>query len=339
MVYGEVFRGYMKGFGEAWFKNIFSGMCMGAADIVPGISGGTIAFIMGFYDSLMNSLKSFNAHSFQQLFKFQFKAFFQSVEWQFLSSLLIGICISFLSLASFIHFVLGHEVYRTYMYASFFGLISAAVIVCAKQIPVWTNSYRFIFVAGAAASYFLSGAVSFEVTHNAHAWIDPWAIFSGTAAVCALLLPGISGSYVLTMLGMYDVALGAFIDFTNALKHFAFDSQAFFVICNIGSGVILGALLFSRIISWLLKRFHNVTVALLTGFMAGGMRSIWPFWSYDYVVHPFKPEKGLILHAIDPIVPGYDVALISLSAMFALLGFISVLFIQAIAIKKASNHS
>lgn len=243
----------------SWMRLIICGMCMGAADIVPGISGGTIAFIMGFYQNLIDSIKNINAKSVY-----------------FLLPLVFGIVLAFLTLANFFHFVLQHPVYNVFLYSSFLGLVIASTIFCAKQLQNWKLTHLLSLTVGILLAYFLTGTTlrTENLTYNGFSW---WLVFCGATAVSAMLLPGISGSYLLSILGVYPLAIGAVKDFTTSLKQFSFNTEASMILFNLMIGIAIGAALFSRIITWLFTHYHDTTIALLTGFMIGALRSVWPF--------------------------------------------------------------
>lgn len=256
----------------------FCGLCMGAADLVPGISGGTIAFIMGFYYPLLESLKTINSQTGQLLLKGQLKPFFQQIAWKFLLPLGAGIASSFVLLSGFIHFILSHEIYRTYLYAFFTGLVVASTLFCFRQIREWRFSYVAMLLVGAVIAFLFTGPqVATVGMYTSIAFVDPWLILCGAMAISAMLLPGISGSYLLTLLGIYPAAIGALAHFISSLKAGHFDVVAFSLLLSLFIGIVGGLFSFARVVSWLLRGYPNATLSLLTGFMIGGIRSVWPF--------------------------------------------------------------
>lgn len=236
----------------------FCGLCMGTADLVPGISGGTIAFILGIYQPLLESLKSFNAP--------------RKTEWRFLATLVSGILTAILSFAHLLHSALSHDVYRVYLYAGFFGLILASFIFCVRQVNTWNWKIALGLFLGAASAYFLTE----KTGSHSQAVIDLspgfclWLMVCGALAVCALLLPGISGSYILTLLGVYPTVIQALVNFTRSLEALA-------ILASLGIGILVGAAIFAKAVSWLLKEYPNMSLAVLSGFMIGAIRSLWPF--------------------------------------------------------------
>lgn len=318
---------------RGWFL-FFCGMCMGIADLVPGISGGTIAFILGFYQPLLESLKTINGSTFRLLITRQWIHFSQAVAWKFLLTLISGIITSFIIFANLLHFVLSHEVYRVYLYATFFGLICASFVFCLKQIQGWTIKMFMGFCIGVLSSYLLTESTLEHVSRGewvAHQYLfffDGWLVICGACAICALLLPGISGSYILTLLGVYPTIIEALVTFLNELTSFSFHFAAFSVLCSLGLGVVLGAVAFARILSWLMKQYPNQALALLCGFMMGGMRSVWPFWTYGSLT---AESQNVVQY---PFLPPIDSPLIWQGLLFAIMGFAFILALESYAQKK-----
>ncbi|HRD55619.1 MAG TPA: DUF368 domain-containing protein [Parachlamydiaceae bacterium] len=169
------------------------------------------------------------------------------------------------------------------------------------------------------------------VQHSNHFFsIDPWLVFCGFCAVLALLLPGISGSYILTILGSYQQVIGALADFSQGLKEMRFDTEAFFILLSLSFGVIAGGAIFARSVSWLLKNYKTFTMALMSGCMVGALPAIWPFWSYSYFIHPLKPEKGLRLKAELALMPELSLSLV-ICLFLMIVGFSLVFFINHLA--------
>lgn len=234
------------------------GIGMGAADVVPGVSGGTIAFITGIYQELIDSIKSINFTNLKLLFKGNIKEFWSAVNANFLISVIIGIGISVLSLAKGLKYLLEHQ--PILIWSFFFGLIVASAIYVAKDIKKWNSGTVISMLAGAVVAYFIT------VITPAEANTSYWFIFlSGSIAICAMILPGISGSFILVLLGMYSFILGAISELNIPVV-------AIFLV-----GAAVGIVLFSNILSWLLHRYYNQTIALLAGFMIGSLNKVWPW--------------------------------------------------------------
>lgn len=284
----------------------FCGLCMGAADLVPGISGGTIAFIMGFYSQLLEGLKSFNAHSFRLLLKGEFPAFFQIIPWKFLLPLIGGIATSFIFLTGFLHFILEHDLYRIYLYATFTGLIFASSLFCLRQVNRWDFVTISSLLIGAIIAYLFTGsALEMSVVYVSSAYLDLWLVFCGVLAISAMLLPGISGSYLLTLLGVYPTIIKSLAHFISSVKQGHFDTNAFSILSSLFVGIVVGLLFFSRMVSWLLKQYPQPTLALLTGFVIGGIRCVWPFQSI-----PADLVSGTYLKMILVSISGFALVLI-----------------------------
>jgi putative membrane protein len=380
------------------------GICMGVADLVPGISGGTIAFILGFYHPLLESLQTLNGSAFQCLWKGEWREFSQRVAWRFLLTLLAGILTAFICLANFFHFILADEVYRIYLYAIFLGLILASFVFCLRQIKVWKGRMILGLCVGAFAAYLLTnttltptteGEFAVPIEIDAHeitlrnydsshhlltglssqalgvllaqgllqnntpvynqqhvlvgivgefvvpyriSFFNGWLVFCGALAICALLLPGISGSYILTLLGVYPTVIEALVEFLNSLGHASFNTEAFAVLWSLGLGIGIGALGFARVLSWLLHHYPNQSLALLSGFMIGAIRSVWPFWSYEYMIIPFKVSKGPQLVAMHPFIPSWNSPLMWQAILCAAIGFVFILALDAY-VKRKREHS
>jgi len=253
------------------FKDYFvitlKGMAMGAADVVPGVSGGTIAFIAGIYEELLDTIKSINLKSAQILFKEGFVAFWKAINGWFLLALLSGIGISILSLAQVIKHLL--ETQPIIIWSFFLGLIIASTIFVGKSVKTWNIGSIIALIIGTVVAYTIT-IISPTQTNEAY-----WFVFlSGAIAICAMILPGISGSFILVLLGMYKYVIDAVSTLNIA------------VILVFGSGALIGILAFSNFLSWLLKKYHNQTIAALAGFMVGSLNKVWPWkqvteWSID----------------------------------------------------------
>lgn len=234
------------------------GMAMGAADVIPGVSGGTIAFITGFYEELINSIKSVNASLFRTLFREGIAAAWKQLNGNFLVAVFSGILISIFSLARLISWLLTNH--QMLVWAFFFGLIIGSAIFVGKKIKKWNTLTVLMLLAGTTLAYYITIATP-ATTPEAL-----WFIFiSGGVAICAMILPGISGSFILLLMGKYEYILTAVKEF-NAM-----------VLLVFGLGCVTGIIAFSNIIAWLFRKFYNATLALLTGFMIGSLNKLWPW--------------------------------------------------------------
>ena len=237
---------------------MLKGMGMGAADLVPGVSGGTIAFIVGIYDELINTIRSINLQSLKLLFTFKFKEFWKAVNGNFLFSLFAGIAISVFSLAKLITYLLvAHPIL---VWAFFFGLVLASTWFVAKDIEGWNWKTVLSFIIGAVIAYYITVVTPAETPTNLL-----FIFLCGAIAICAMILPGISGSFILVLLGKYHYIMGA----VKGLD--------LLILCVFGVGALVGITSFSRVLSYALKHFRNVTMAVLAGFMLGSLNKVWPW--------------------------------------------------------------
>lgn len=328
----------------SFFYRFFCGLCMGCADIVPGISGGTLAWIMGFYGELLGAIRSIDRSFLAQLICGKWREIVQTSSFKFLVPLVLGIGTAFILLAHWINFILADPLQRSYLYGAFFGLVLASIWICRKEVGRWKALHFFLLFTGITLSFLLTnkslGLFSRESFKTAIVTtpdsFDIWAVFSGMLAVTALLLPGVSGSYVLNLMGMYHPALEAISSFTSQLRHFQFDGAAFLFLLNLACGILLGAVLFSRAIHWLLSHYKAPTVALLMGVMLGTLESVWPFWSYLSIE---VPTKGLQLQPQVPVWPEVSSTPFLITCGCCLAGLVFVLLVHSIAAHKRMIHS
>jgi len=231
---------------------------MGAADIVPGVSGGSIALISGIYGELLDSINAFNTKNFKLLLSFQLKPFYRSVNGTFLLSLLLGILTSIFTLSKLITYLM--EEHPVPLWSFFCGLILVSAFVILKGVKRWHLGVVIAIIIGTISAYFITELP--PVSSPDAIW---FTFLSGSIAICAMILPGISGSFLLLILGKYETIL-------NAVSERDLMTLGVFA-----AGCILGILSFSRVISWLLKKYYAVTIGLLSGFMLGSMNKLWPW--------------------------------------------------------------
>ena len=295
------------------------GMAMGAADVVPGVSGGTIALITGIYEELIFSIKSINLKALKLLLSGRPAAFWKAINGSFLLSVLLGIAISIFSLAKGLTFLLHH--YPILVWSFFFGLIVASAIYVARTIKAWNAGAVIAGIAGIVIAYFITVISPAEANTT---WF--YIFFSGMIAICAMILPGISGSFILVLLGMYQFILGAVGDLNIP------------VLLVFVAGAAIGIIGFSNVLSWLLKKFHTLTIALLAGFMVGSLNKIWPWKevSESFIdrhgeVRPLA-EKN-ILPATYENLTGNE-SLLWGAIFFLVVGFVLIFVIEAASKKK-----
>jgi len=234
------------------------GFCMGASDVVPGVSGGTMAFILGIYEELINAIKSFDLKSLKLLMTLKIRAFIEHISWQFLLSVGIGILTAIFTLAKALAWLLHNT--PVLIWSFFLGLILASVVTVSRRIKHWQLLTWACLLGGLIGIYFLVGLVP-GTTPN-----DLWFLFlSGAIAICAMILPGISGSFILVLMGKYQYILEAV------------NQRDFIVLLVVAAGACVGIAAFSRILGWLLSKYHDLMVAFLTGLMLGSLRKIWPW--------------------------------------------------------------
>jgi putative membrane protein len=270
---------------------------MGAADVIPGVSGGTIAFITGIYEELLSSIKHFPL-ACKVLFtsKFNIKLFWETFNGNFLTALLLGIGISIMSLAKLMTYLL--EYHPVPVWSFFFGLILASVWFVLRDIDKWNISRFISLILGIVAGYLIT-VVSPTETPN-----DLWFVFlSGAIAICAMILPGISGSFILLLLGKYKYVLTALTDLN------------FPVIIVFALGAMIGIVSFSHFLSWLLKRYNFLTIAFLAGVMFGSLNKIWP-WKTDgdfgsnilpATYSELTHSSSLVIYAIIMMLAGFSI--------------------------------
>jgi putative membrane protein len=286
------------------------GMGMGAADVVPGVSGGTIAFIVGIYEELIDSIKSINWSSLKLFLSFKWKDFWKAINGNFLLSLVLGICISVFSLAKLItHLLLEYPIL---VWAFFFGLVLASTWIVVQDVKQWNWKTILSFVAGTVLAFYITMATPAKTPDSY------WFIFiCGAVAICAMILPGISGSFILVLLGKYFFIM-------EAVKSFNIPVLLIFL-----CGIVIGITSFSRVLSFALHRFHDITIAVLSGFMLGSLNKVWP---WKRVVETYTDSHGDIKPLIETnILPDQ---LLWQAIGLAIVGFAIVYFIDKLSKRK-----
>jgi putative membrane protein len=272
----------------AAIPTFLKGAAMGAANVIPGVSGGTIAFITGIYERLVNSLKSFDVTAIGYLRKFEFRKFVAHVDFWFLASLLLGALVSIVSLSKGLK--TAFENYPTLVWAFFFGLILASIFFVGKMVTKWSAGAVVIFVLGggiASAFAFLTPAAENPSTG--------FLVLCGVVAICSMIIPGLSGSFVLLIMGNYMLVLGSLSELPSG--------DALRVLIPFGIGCAVGLLAFAHLLSWVFKNYHDLAVALLTGFVVGSLAIIWP-WKTAKLMRDDAGE--LMLRKGKEITAGYE---------------------------------
>ncbi len=323
----------MKGLG----KNIMvavKGACMGAADVIPGVSGGTIAFIMGIYDEFVGSLASVNMEALRLFFGGKFKAFWKHINGSFLLSLIIGIGCSVVALAGLMQYLLSSHPIQTW--AFFFGLIVASSLFIIRGIKGWKLREILFMIFGIILGVVICTLTPTQTPDGL------WFIFlSGAIAICAMILPGISGSFILLILGKYEYIMGAISDLVSGVNI----GQNLVIIGIFAIGAIAGILAFSKFLHWLLARWQKETMIVLAGFIIGSLVKVWPWSNMEAIAGSQFPAIARMAESNAPnlstVVEQYSSMIdmqIGSAIAFALLGFFLVTGIE-VAGKKPGSRS
>jgi putative membrane protein len=287
------------------------GFCMGAADVVPGVSGGTMAFILGIYEELIEALHAIDTTFLKRLLRFQFSEAFRSFPYRFLIALGAGVGTAIFSLAKFLSWALTNH--PVLVWAFFFGLVAASVLTVQKRI---TWSRPRVLTAGLATvlAFIIVGLVPVETTEAL------WFLFvSGAIAICAMILPGISGSFILLLMGKYQYVLNAVVE----------RDIGTLVVFSFGCGI--GLLSFARLLRWMFHHYHDVTVAALIGLMIGSLRKVWP---WKETVETFLDRHGVVKPLVqDNIIPETLGSEVGIAVFLAMVGFGLVLGLERVASK------
>ena len=289
---------------------------MGMADVVPGVSGGTIAFISGIYEELIDSIRRVDATALKLLVRLRFGELWRHVNGSFLFCVLLGIAIAIFSLARLMTYLLEHHPIEIWSF--FFGLIIASALLVARQVGHWNWRTVAAFAVGAAAAWWITVASPTETPN------DWWFVMlSGAIAICAMILPGISGAFILLLLGKYQYIMQAVDDLHMPVL-------AIFVVGAAAVGVS-----FSHPLTWLLKHWHEWTVAVLMGFMVGSLNKVWP-WKEP--VETYLDSHGELQPLVERnITPGHFEALydkpslLAQAVLLCIVGFLTIYGIELLA--------
>ncbi|MGA1530780.1 MAG: DUF368 domain-containing protein [Kiritimatiellia bacterium] len=293
------------------------GVAMGAADVVPGVSGGTMAFILGIYEELLATIKSVNITFIKLIFSFKIKEALDHVNWKFLAALGTGLAVSILSLARVVTWLYEHH--QNNLFAFFFGLILGSILIIASHVR-WGAKTALSLAVGTLIAYFVVRLVPVSMPN------DPLTIFwCGSVAIMAMILPGISGSFILLILGQYHYVM-------NAVKGLDIPAMAPFAV-----GALAGLLIFARILSWLLDRFHQLMISFLTGFMVGSLWKIWPFREVLETMEGSDGELVPVREAIHLPAASLDAWLVPL--LLCIAGFVAVYGLDRLQKKLAPGHA
>ncbi|MBT3209817.1 MAG: DUF368 domain-containing protein [Bacteroidetes bacterium] len=316
---------------KEYISLFFKGIGMGVANVIPGVSGGTIALITGIFEKLINSIKSFNLIAVKLLFTGKFKEFAKHINLSFLISVFLGIAVSIITIAKLFGYLFDN--YPIYIWAYFFGLILASVYFVGKTISRWSVVVIIIFMVGTAAAVFLS-----TLNHATENDSIYYLFICGIVAACSMILPGLSGSFVLILMGNYKLVM---IDAVNNMD--------VIILIPVVIGAGFGLLAFSYLLSWIFKNYKDQTISLLTGFIFGSLSILWPWKkSFDSLgdlittnkFGAFIDSNGKLLEEIKPYayeryLPEQMNSVIIFSLGLMILGIISIWAIEKFAESKS----
>lgn len=301
------------------------GIAMGAANVIPGVSGGTIALITNIFERLINAIKSFDLQAIKLLFTGKFKAFAEYVDLGFLIAVFAGVAVAILSLARIFDFLFTH--YPVYIWAYFFGLVMASVYFVGKTVEKWNIPVVISFIVGAAIA--ISISVLSPATENSSFL---YLILCGVAGICSMILPGLSGSFILFIMGNYQLVV---IDAVNNLD--------FNILLPVVIGAAGGLLAFSHLLSWVLKRYRNQTIALLTGFILGSLRILWPWQRPEYLLNdagtPILKDGSEVIVSYQQYLPEALSSEVLLAIFWIIVGIASIAIIEYFAARQSKSES
>jgi len=291
------------------------GLAMGAADAVPGVSGGTIAFISGIYEELVSTISNINISLFKTLFTKGLKAFWNEANGNFVLALLSGIIISYVSFMKLAKYLLENQ--PVLIWSFFFGLIIASIYFVGKQITKWNLPVIIAFIIGTGVAFYITMLPALSNNEN-----SSFLFFAGAIAICAMILPGISGSFILIILGAYKTL-------SDAIHDIDVKKIVIFV-----AGAVIGLLSFSHVLKWLFKNYYNITLALLTGFIFGSLNKVWP---WKETLTWYTDSKGiknpLLQESVSPFSFDGDSQLL-VATILMIIGFLSIFILEKIGSKK-----
>ena len=295
---------------KVYLSNALKGFLMGAANVIPGVSGGTIAFITGIYEDLIEGVKSFDLDAFNLLKQKRIKDLLDHVNAHVLIPVFLGAGISIISLAKLLKFLF--LTYPTQVWAYFFGLILASIWFVGKTIPKVNLATIISFIVGTAIAVYI--AMQVPAQENDATW---YLLICGAVAMCSMILPGLSGSFVLLLMGNYTLIM------VNAISNFDFA-----IIAPVGLGAVLGLLAFSHLLTYLFKNFKGSTISLMTGFILGSLMTIWP-WKNEITDPNIVNSKGMMkVIGYDRYLPETFDGATFLAILMVIVGIISVYFVE-----------
>jgi putative membrane protein len=296
-----------------YFIITLKGMAMGVAELVPGVSGGTIAFVTGIYEEFIASINNVNLTTFKVLKKEGFQPFWKALNGNFLVALFGGMLMSIVLFSSLIKWLF--EFHTIAIWSFFFGLVLASILIVGKEIKKWTPISIILLIVSAAAAYFIT-----TLPPSANSESLPYLFMSGAIAICAMILPGISGAFILVLLGSYQTVLEAVHE------------RDFKIIITVGLGCLVGILSFARLLKWMFNNHKNITLVVLTGFIAGSLNKIWP-WKETIGTLKFGDKIKPIEESILPFAYDGDPQL-TYAIIAAIIGFSLIFILEKVASKE-----
>jgi putative membrane protein len=297
------------------------GFAMGAANVIPGVSGGTIALLTGIFEKLIHSLKSMDHAALTLLLKGQFKAFSSRINFHFLLAVFTGAILSVFTIARLLSYLF--ENFPVYIWAYFFGLILASVYFVGRTVGRWTTPVYAVFVSGLVLAAWISFLTPASGNDNVF-----YLVLSGMAAVCSMILPGLSGSFVLILMGNYELVA------IEAINEMRLD-----ILMPVFLGIVTGLLAFSHFLSWIFRKFRDITLALLTGFIAGSLIILWP-WKWPVYVRDelgrmvTRPDGSPVIQNYERYIPDSLSTEVVISLLLMAAGYLTIWLIEKTAEKK-----
>ncbi len=316
------------------FLLYLKGMAMGAADVVPGVSGGTIAFISGIYEELVSTIHNLNLKFFTVWKEKGFLTAWKAYNLKFLLVLFAGVFTSIISLAKLIGWLLQNH--PILVWSFFFGLIIASILYVGKQIRPWNSKIILALLLACFGSYFITLAE--PISSPESNW---YILFSGFIAIIAMILPGISGSFILVLLGAYEIIINTINNFTSSLAESNWDLfiDSVLKLMSFIVGAVIGLKLFSGVLTWLFKNYKNTTLAVLTGFMIGALNKVWPWKDVlTWRLNSSGDQVPLLEKSILPQNFEGEPQLLG-AIICAIVGFLTIFLLEQIAVKKSGKNA
>lgn len=302
---------------------IAKGLGMGAANVIPGVSGGTIALITGIFERLIHAIKSFNFVAVKLLLSGKFREFAKYTDLYFLVSVFAGVILAIVTLARIFDFLFNN--YPVYIWSFFFGLVAASVYFVGKTVSKWTNIVIVAFIAGAIIAALIS--VLNPATENSS---FTYLILCGVVAICSMILPGLSGSFVLILMGNYQLV---------AIE--AINNRDFGILFPVLIGAVGGLIAFSHFLSWVFKKFRDETISLLTGFIFGSLSVLWPWQKMVYLTDEtgsvIEKNGTPVIESYEKYLPGTINTEVLLAIFFILAGIICIWLLEWAAKKNQTE--